>query len=390
MTTLTRKLRGTTVFVGCGFAAKYFHGGGNFSVPLQWMKGLVRLGLDAIWLELMPSTTNLQSDLQHLRTFEQHLQEHDLGDRYCLLYQKPAQDIHDLDQMECYGISRKDFGNRLAGPSILLNLCNSLHPPLIDRFERRIYCDLDPGEMAYWMSRMEVGQSYHHEFWTIGLNLHAPDCKVSRTPVSWKTFYPLVDTQLIQFAPRPTRSRITTIGQWYWMPGMEIDGEYPDLSKRAMFEKYMSLPKRVPEVEMELAMNLNEDDPELQRIRSFGWKLAVPHQVASSPQAYRNYIAGSLAEFTACKGTYVRWRTGWLSDRAVAYLATGRPVITEDTGARSYLPPASGFLWVNNLDEAIDAVHRVTRDWDVLSIQARQCAVEVFDSIKNLEKILGS
>ena len=30
-------LRGTMVFVGCGFAAKYRLGGGNFSVPLQWM-----------------------------------------------------------------------------------------------------------------------------------------------------------------------------------------------------------------------------------------------------------------------------------------------------------------------------------------------------------------
>ena len=29
-------LRGTTVFVGCGFAAKYRLGGANFSVPLQW------------------------------------------------------------------------------------------------------------------------------------------------------------------------------------------------------------------------------------------------------------------------------------------------------------------------------------------------------------------
>ena len=41
-------------FLGCGFAAKYPEGGGNFSVPLQWMLGLRRLGLDAVWLELLP------------------------------------------------------------------------------------------------------------------------------------------------------------------------------------------------------------------------------------------------------------------------------------------------------------------------------------------------
>ncbi len=43
-----------TVFLGCGFAAKYRDGGGVFSVPLQWMLGLQRLKLDAVWLELLP------------------------------------------------------------------------------------------------------------------------------------------------------------------------------------------------------------------------------------------------------------------------------------------------------------------------------------------------
>ena len=47
-------LRGQVVFLGCNFAAKHRLGGGNFSVPLQWMRGLCRLGLDAIWLEIMP------------------------------------------------------------------------------------------------------------------------------------------------------------------------------------------------------------------------------------------------------------------------------------------------------------------------------------------------
>jgi hypothetical protein len=53
-----RELRfsGVTIFLGCGFAAKYREGGGNFSVPLQWMLGLRRLKLDAIWLELLPTT----------------------------------------------------------------------------------------------------------------------------------------------------------------------------------------------------------------------------------------------------------------------------------------------------------------------------------------------
>jgi hypothetical protein len=48
-----------TIFLGCGFVAKYPEGDGNFSVPLQWVLGLQRLKLDAIWLALLPVTAKL-------------------------------------------------------------------------------------------------------------------------------------------------------------------------------------------------------------------------------------------------------------------------------------------------------------------------------------------
>ena len=40
----------------------------------------------------------------------------------------------------------------------------------------------------------------------------------------------------------------------------------------------------------------------------------------------------SKAEFTVAKQGYVSTRSGWFSDRSAAYLASGRPVITENTG----------------------------------------------------------
>jgi hypothetical protein len=85
----------------------------------------------------------------------------------------------------------------------------------------------------------------------------------------------------------------------------------------------------------------------------------------------------------------VAWRTGWLSDRAATFLASGRPVITEDTGAAKYLPRESGFRFVVNLEQAVAAVREVLDDWPRLSRMARDCAVEVFDSTKNLKRILG-
>ena len=384
-------------------------------MPLQWMLGLRRLKLDAIWLELLPATDDGTADQARIRHFQSQLRAHGLSGRYCLLYQKPANDVHDLASMDSIGISKRDLLDRLAGPNVLLNLSYSIHLPLLLKFERRIFCDLDPSEIFYWMTKMELGQSYHHEFWTIGLNVNGDDCQLPKNAVaaplsrgdhpnagnsrrhsavattsaiSWKTFYPLVDTKFFRTQSRARTPKFTTVGQWYWGGAVEVAGEFPDLSKRFAFGPYLDLPARVPEARFELAMNIAADDPERERLRLLGWKLVDPHRVARSPRAYRRYLASALAEFTAIKGVDVAWRTGWISDRAAAFLALGRPVITEDTAAERYLPARNGFRFIRSVAEADAAVREVLRNWSQLSKQARQCALEVFDSAKNVRRIL--
>ncbi|HEY3664163.1 MAG TPA: hypothetical protein VGL24_13495 [Chthoniobacterales bacterium] len=378
-----------TVFLGCGFAAKYRQGGGVLSVPLQWMLGLRRLHQDAIWLELLPATNDRAADAAAISNFQRQLRAHGLAGRYCLLYQVEPSDEHDLDSLRCIGLSKRELRERLAGPNVLLNLAFSLHAPFLLQFERRIFCDLDPSEIFYWMTKLDLGQHNHHEFWTIALNAHARDCRLPASSLRWRTFYPLADTELFQPQPRPRASKFTTIGQWYWGGSVEVDGEFPDLSKKHAFEPYLDLPSRVPEAKWELAMNINSDDPERERLTKLGWLLTDPHQVAQTSTKYRRYLASAAGEFTAIKGVDVRWQTGWISDRAAAFLALGRPVITEDTGAEKYLPPESGFFFVRNAEEAAAAARRVLRDWDRLSQEARRCAVEVFDSARNLRKILA-
>ncbi len=377
-----------TIFLGCGFAAKYREGGGNFSVPLQWMLGLRRLKLDAIWLELLPATGKAWEDRQRIENFQRRLREHGLAKRYCLIYQEPASDTHELKAIQCIGMSKRALLDRLGGPNALLNLSYSIHPPLLLQFERRIFCDLDPGEIFYWMTKMEMGQSHHHEFWTIGLNVYGRNCRLPKSSLRWKTFYPLADTQLLRRRRRPAISRFRTIGQWYWGGAVEVNGTFPDLSKKFAFQPYLDLPKRVPEARFELAMNIRANDPERTRLARRGWHVLDPHCVARAPGVYRQFISSAVGEFTAIKGVDVLWRTGWLSDRAAAFLALGRPVITEDTGAARYLPEESGFEFVNGIDEAAEAVKEVLGNWPHWSKHSRDCAVEVFDSAKNLRKIV--
>ena len=379
-----------TIFLGCGFAAKYRQGGGNFSVPLQWALGLKALGTNFVWLELLPASKEGPAhDRACLRAFADRMRQHGLADRWCVLTQNPAADAHDLGAMRFHGKTRADIEARLAGPNTLLNLSYSIHPPLLERFGRRILCDLDPTEFAFWIDGgMEMGQSRHHEFWTIGLNMGAPGCRMPTNGLDWKTFFPLVDLTLNRPARLPSQPRFTTIGQWYWSNNITLDGAYADLSKGAKFEPFLDLPRRVPGAEMELAVNMPPDDPARARLRGLGWRLADPHAVASSPFAYRRYLRSATGEFTVIKGVDCLWQSGWLSDRAAAFLATGRPVVTEDAGVGRHLPAGSPFYEVSDADAAAETLNRIVRDGPALSKAARACAEECFDAGKTLRRML--
>lgn len=380
------------VFVGCGFAAKYPEGGGNFSVPLQYLTGLKRMGRRGVWLEVLQESGDPEKDARCVRSFRRRMALHGL--EYCLLLRPPqgtdGAEEHHPEGMRVFGMPLKEL-RELAPHSFLLNLSYSIKPPLTSLFGRRLLCSLDPTEVLYWMDQMEMGQSCHDEFWSIGLCMDAIDPRLPKPIVPWKSYFPLVDTELLKPQPqtRPSgKPRFTTIGQWYWDGNIMIGGEWRDYSKQAAFAPYMDLPKRVPEAVFELAMNLNPDDPERRRLRSMGWKVATPHSLTRTPEAYYRYLAGATAEFTAVKLEAIMG-SGWLSDRAAAFLALGRPVVTEPTGAERFLPKDSGMLFVSNLEEAVEASRRVLKEWPALSKAARSTAMEYFDSVRNLRLMLG-
>lgn len=76
------------------------------------MLGLRRLKLDAIWLELLPTSGNQRSDQANIENFQRRMREHGLAGRYCLLYQNAASDAHNLDAVQCIGISKRALIDR--------------------------------------------------------------------------------------------------------------------------------------------------------------------------------------------------------------------------------------------------------------------------------------
>jgi hypothetical protein len=100
--------------------------------------------------------------------------------------------------------------------------------------------------------------------------------------------------------------------------------------------------------------------------------------VSHSPEAYRDYIAASLGEFSVAKHTYVATNSGWFSDRTECYLASGRPAVVQDTGFSAHLPVGDGLFAYNTFEEVRDALDMVTSDYARHAKAARELAVAHF------------
>ena len=97
-------------------------------------------------------------------------------------------------------------------------------------------------------------------------------------------------------------------------------------------------------------------DAPRERLTRHGWHLANPMNVACDPFSYRDYLQASKGEFSVAKHGYVVSHSGWFSERSACYLASGRPVVLEDTGFTDWLDSGRGLLAFRRLDEAVEAL----------------------------------
>src|SRR5262249_26293473 len=97
---------------------------------------------------------------------------------------------------------------------------------------------------------------------------------------------------------------------------------------------------------------------------------------------------GSKAELGIAKSGYVVSQSGWFSDRSICYLASGRPVIAQETELGRHLPTGDGLLTFGTCDEAIAAIDSMNQNYSRHARAARILAEEFFDSDKVLRRLL--
>jgi glycosyltransferase involved in cell wall biosynthesis len=119
-----------------------------------------------------------------------------------------------------------------------------------------------------------------------------------------------------------------------------------------------------------------------------GWQLLDPARVARTPVDYRRFIRGSKAEFGIAKSGYVASRCGWFSDRSLCYLASGRPVLAQETGFSNFIPAGEGLFAFDSTDEILAGIEELRANYPRHARAARAIAEEFFDSDKVLSRLL--
>lgn len=352
------------------------HGGATWSV-LQYVLGFRRLGHDVLFVEPVHELSTAVAAY-----FDDVVGEHELEDAAALLLEGSDDTI---------GLSYGRVCERARAADVLVNVSGMLRDPaLTERIPTRVYLDLDPTFNQLWHTDgIDVGLDGHTHFVTVGLALGTDACAVPTCGRDWiATLQPVV-LERWPLGDGLDYDGLTTVANWRGYGSIERDGIFYG-QKAHSFRRFIALPTLtdVP-VFLGLAIHPHERD-DLDALRENGWNLLDPGETAGRPSRYRRFVQRSWAELGIAKSGYVASRCGWFSDRSVCYLASGRPVLAQETGFRAFLPVGEGLLAFDTIEELLAGIEELRRDYARHRRSARALAEEYFDSARVLPALLDA
>ncbi len=363
--------------------------GGHTWVFLQYLLGFRRLGFEVVLVDRLEPDMCLDEhgdpcDAEHsvnLAYLSGVMQRFGLADRWALLYDGGR---------SSFGMSREAL-TRAAGESALMLNVNGFvdDPEVMSRVGLRAYLDIDPGFGQMWraldLHDMFAGHDAHV---TIGERIGRLDCTVPTVGLDWITTPQPVVLDEWPVATAADDGRFTSVASWRG-PFAPIEYEGVTYGLRVHeFRRFAELPDRSRE-KFEVALDIHEaETADLELLRANGWLLADPAVEAADPWSYRDYVQRSKGELMIAKGMYVKSHSGWFSDRSICYLASGRPVVAQETGFSELYPVGAGLLAFEDLDGAQAAVEEVAGDYPRHARAARAIAEEHFESDRVLGRLL--
>lgn len=356
---------------------------------LHYLLGFERLGCEAYYVETHARTPSMlmtherdDSSALAAELIAAVMRRFGLADRWAF------RALH--DDGRCYGMSEQRLERLYGSAELLINLHGGTQPlPELAATGRLVYLETDPVqlqlELRHGLQETIDFLEPHCAFFSFAENWGNPDCRLPRQErfLFEPTRQPVVMDLWPDRSAQPAEA-FTTIGNWRqeWRD-VSFEGERYTWSKHHEFLRHLDLPRRSGRA-FELALSSCEP-AERQMLRERGWRVRDGLEISRGIDSYRDYVGASRGEFTVAKDQNVRLRTGWFSDRSATYLASGRPVVTQDTGFGCALPVGEGLFAFGSPDEALEAVAAIDADYPRQARAARQLARERFSH----ERVLG-
>jgi hypothetical protein len=354
--------------------------GGHLWAYLNWALGLKSVGCKVTWLESVDAKAPVTVVRDWIATLRARLRPHGLDSSLALCAWTAEPLTPELAQ-ECIGLESAPDAD------LLLNLQYGVHPEVVSRFRRTALVDIDPGQLQIWLSEGQMSVAPHDAYFTIGEGVGRPGAVFPDCGVEWHYTPPPVFLSAWPVTPAMQDNAYTTVSNW-WSGWMSYRGEVHNNDKRTSFLEYLDLPRHVP-APLELALCTSENDAdEMRRLEHAGWRIRHTRDVTSTPEQYRAYVQASRGEFSCAKPACMRLQNGWISDRTLCYLASGKPAIVQHTGSSRFLPDADGIFRFRNFDEAVGGLAAAERDYPHHCRKARALAEEYFDATKIARNVL--
>jgi hypothetical protein len=234
-------------------------------------------------------------------------------------------------------------------------------------------------------------------YFSIGETVGQPGALFPDCGIEWHYTPPCAALEWWPVREAPPSAPFTTVSHWAssreWVT---FGGESYQNDKRTAFEPFLDLPQ-LTDQPLELALGLavdehgrlqRDEEAERQRLVDRGWRVRHAATVAATPWDYQGYIQRSRGEFSCAKPSCVRLENAWISDRSICYLASGKPVLVQHTGARGFLPDAAGVFRFRDVKEAARHLDTITADYDRQCRLARTLAEEYFDARVVAQRVL--
>jgi len=368
--------------------ANFPNGGGHLWVYMQHVFGMKRLGCDVYWLECFRRSGDAERDAAAIDSFFARLASMGMAGRVIL---RKVGGPDPAAPVEWLGLSEAEAGRVIDRADLMLNFHYAIEPELLARFRRTAMVDIDPGLFQFWLSRGQLKVPRHDLYFTTGETVGTPGALFPDCGLEWVRIPPAVCVEQWSCANGDRGDAMTTVSAWD-SPDWVVDrpaGIRFDNSKRVAFLPFRDLPRLTPQpLELALFLDTAVDHEEGRMMAEHGWRIRRSVEVAGSPQAYRDYIRRSRGEFSCAKPSCMYFQNAWVSDRTLCYLASGRPVVVQDTGPSALLPNGEGMFRFSTPEQAAAALEAMNTDYARHCRAARELAESVFDSAKVAARIL--